>query len=65
MFDTCNVFVLTVGRDGESALEDGSPRFSWWIPYLDTLRWVFITAALFGIAVAIHARIDDWKRGQR
>ena len=35
------------------------------VPYLDTLRWVFITAALFGIAVAIHARIDDWKRGQR
>jgi len=35
------------------------------VPYLDSLRWVFITVALFGIAVAIHARIDDWKRGQR
>ena len=35
------------------------------VPYLDTLRWVFIAVALFGIAVAIHARIDDWKRGQR
>ena len=31
----------------------------------DTLRWVFIAVALIGIAVAIHARIDDWKRGQR
>jgi hypothetical protein len=35
------------------------------VPYLDTLRWVFIALALIGIAVAIHARIDDWKRGQR
>jgi len=35
------------------------------VPYLDTLRWVFIAVVLIGIAVAIHARIDDWKRGQR
>ena len=35
------------------------------VPYLDTLRWVFIVVALIGIAVAIHARIDDWKRGKR
>jgi zinc D-Ala-D-Ala carboxypeptidase len=35
------------------------------VPYLDTLRWVFIALALIGIAVTIHARIDDWKRGQR
>jgi hypothetical protein len=35
------------------------------VPYLDTLRWVFIAVALIGITVAIHARIDDWKRGQR
>ena len=35
------------------------------VPYLDTLRWVFIAAALAGIAVAIYARIDDWKRGRR
>ena len=35
------------------------------VPYLDTLRWVFIAVALIGIAVAIHAQIDDWKRGQR
>ena len=26
---------------------------------------VATTVALIGIAVAIHARIDDWKRGQR
>ena len=35
------------------------------VPYLDTLRWVFVAVALIGIAVAIYARLDDWKRGQR
>ena len=35
------------------------------VPYLDTLRWVFIAVALGGIAVAIYARLDDWKRGRR
>ena len=35
------------------------------VPYLDTLRWVFIAVALCGIAVTIYARLDDWKRGQR
>jgi hypothetical protein len=34
------------------------------VPHLDTLRWLFIAVALIGIAVAIHARIDDWTRGQ-
>nr|WP_245902595.1 hypothetical protein [Pararhodobacter marinus] len=32
------------------------------VPYLDTLRWVLIAIALIGIAVTIHARLDDWKR---
>lgn len=35
------------------------------VPYLDTLRWLLIAVALAGIAVTIHARIDDWKRGRR
>jgi zinc D-Ala-D-Ala carboxypeptidase len=35
------------------------------VPYLDSLRWVFIAVALIGIAVTIYARLDDWKRGQR
>jgi zinc D-Ala-D-Ala carboxypeptidase len=35
------------------------------VQYPDTLRWIFIAAALGGIAVAIYARIDDWKRGRR
>ena len=32
---------------------------------LDTLRWLFIAVALGGLAVAIYARLDDWKRGRR
>ena len=35
------------------------------VPYLDTLRWVFIVLALGGIAVAVWARLDDWRKGQR
>lgn len=35
------------------------------VPYLDTLRWVFIAVALAGIGVAVYARLDDWKRGRR
>ena len=35
------------------------------VPYLDTLRWAFIIIALAGIAVAIHARLDDWRREPR
>jgi hypothetical protein len=35
------------------------------VPYLDTLRWVFIAIALGGIAVTIYARLDDWRRGRR
>lgn len=35
------------------------------VPYLDTLRWVFIAVALGGIAVTIYARLDDWHRGRR
>jgi hypothetical protein len=35
------------------------------VPYLDTLRWLFIVVALAGVAVAIYARLDDWKKGRR
>ena len=33
------------------------------VPYLDTLRWLLIMLALGGIALAVWARIDDWKKG--
>ena len=35
------------------------------VPYLETLRWVFIAAALAGIGIAVYARWDDWKQGRR
>ena len=35
------------------------------VGHLDTLRWVFIALALGGIAVAVWARLDDWKKGLR
>ena len=35
------------------------------VPYLDSLRWLFIALALAGIAVAIYARLDDWRKGMR
>ena len=35
------------------------------VPYLDTLRWVLIALALAGIAVAVWARLDDWRKGRR
>jgi hypothetical protein len=35
------------------------------VPYLETLRWVFIAVALGGIAVRIYAWLDDWRRGRQ
>ena len=35
------------------------------VPYLDTLRWLFIALAPAGIGVAVWARVDDWKKGRR
>jgi len=35
------------------------------LPYLDTLRWVFIALALGGIAVTVWAQVDDWRKGTR
>ncbi len=49
----------------QSVLADTQAAVLALVPYLDTLRWVFIAMALGGIAVTIYARLDDWKRGQR
>ena len=61
--------IATVGAAGvevaQDVLTETQSAILPLVPYLDTLRWVFITVALIGIAVAIHARVDDWKRGQR
>lgn len=59
----------TVGAAGVEVLQDvlaeAQGAVMPLVPYLDSLRWVLIAIALTGIAVTIHARLDDWKRGQR
>jgi zinc D-Ala-D-Ala carboxypeptidase len=59
----------TVGAAGVEVLQDvlaeTQSAIQPLVPYLDTLRWALIAIALIGIAVTIHARLDDWKRGQR
>ncbi|MDP3862971.1 MAG: D-Ala-D-Ala carboxypeptidase family metallohydrolase [Phaeovulum sp.] len=61
--------VATVGAAGvevaQQVLSETQSAIQPLVPYLDSLRWLFIAVALAGIAVAIHARIDDWKRGRR
>ena len=61
--------IATVGAAGvegaQDVLAETQSAILPLVPYLDTLRWVFIAVALIGISVAIHARIVDWKRGQR
>jgi zinc D-Ala-D-Ala carboxypeptidase len=61
--------VATVGAAGvevaQNVLAETQTAILPLVPYLDTLRWVFIAVALAGVAVTIYARFDDWKRGQR
>ncbi len=61
--------VATLGAAGievtQNVLADTQSAVLPLVLHLDTLRWVFIAVALAGIAVAIYARLDDWRRGQR
>lgn len=61
--------VATVGAAGvevaQQVLTETQTSILPLVPYLDTLRWVFIAVALGGIAVTIYARLDDWRRGRR
>jgi hypothetical protein len=58
----------TLGAAGvevaQSILADSQSAVLPLVPYLNTLRWVFIAVALGGIAVTIYAPLDDWRRGQ-
>ena len=61
--------VATLGAAGvevaQSVLAETQTAILPLVPYLDTLRWVFIAVAIVGVAVTIYARFDDWKRGRR
>jgi zinc D-Ala-D-Ala carboxypeptidase len=61
--------VATVGAAGvevaQEVMSEAQGAILPLVPYLDTLRWLLIALALGGIAVAIWARVDDWRRGQR
>jgi zinc D-Ala-D-Ala carboxypeptidase len=61
--------VATIGAAGvevaQEVLRETQNAILPLVPYLDTLRWLFIAIALTGIAVAIYARLDDWQQGRR
>ena len=61
--------VATVGAAGvevaQEVMAEAQGAILPLMPYLDTLRWLFIVLALGGIAVVVWARIDDWKKGLR
>lgn len=61
--------LATVGAAGvdvaEAALAETQAAVEPLVPYLDSLRWLFIGVALLGIGVAVYARWDDWRRGKR
>ncbi|MCC6006349.1 MAG: DUF882 domain-containing protein [Rhodobacteraceae bacterium] len=58
--------VATVGAAGvevaQEVLTEAQGALLPLVPYLDALRWLFIALALAGIAVAVWARVDDWRR---
>ena len=61
--------VATVGAAGveevQQAVVDTQSAIQPLIPYLDTMRWLFIAMALVGVGVTIYARWDDWRKGRR
>ncbi len=61
--------VATIGAAGvevaQDVLIDTQTAIQPLIPYLDTLRWMFIAMALIGIGITIYARWDDWRKGRR
>ena len=61
--------VATLGAAGvevvQQAVADTQSALQPLVPYLDTLRWLFIAMALIGVSVTIYARWDDWRKGRR
>ncbi|MBL1435858.1 MAG: DUF882 domain-containing protein [Rhodobacteraceae bacterium] len=61
--------IATFGAAGvevvQEALADTQSTIQPLLPYLDTLRWLLIAAALIGVGITIYARWDDWRKGRR
>jgi len=61
--------VATVGAAGvevaQDVLAEAQGAILPLVPWLDTLRWLFVVLALCGIALAVWARVDDWRKGLR
>jgi len=61
--------VATLGAAGvevvQQAVADTQSALQPLIPYLDTIRWLFIAVALVGIGTTIYARWDDWRKRRR
>jgi len=61
--------VATIGAAGvevvQQAVTDTQSALQPLIPWLDTIRWLFIAVALIGIGTTIYARWDDWRKGRR
>ena len=61
--------VATIGAAGvdvvQQAVTDTQSALQPLIPYLDSIRWLFIAVALIGIGTTIYARWDDWRKGRR
>jgi zinc D-Ala-D-Ala carboxypeptidase len=61
--------VATLGAAGvevaQSVLAETQSAILPLVPYLDTLRWLFIAVALIGVSLTIYARWDDWRKGRR
>jgi len=61
--------VATIGAAGvevvQQVVADTQSALQPLIPYLDSLRWLFIAVALIGVSVTIYARWDDWRKGRR
>lgn len=52
--------VGTLGTVASEAAQEVFPL----VPYVDSLKYVFVVLTLIGIAYAMYARIDDWNRGR-
>jgi uncharacterized protein (TIGR02594 family) len=52
-------------EEAQKALTEAQTSLKALLPYLDTLKYLFIAVALAGAVLTMYARLKDWKRGRR